>query len=126
LGDRDKRDRMLVELLHQLREICQRSGQPVHLVDDDDIDLPAAEVAKQLLQGRAVQRGPGQSAIIVPCPDQPPALVGLALDIGLASLSLCVERIELEVEIMFGRFAGVDCAAEKFFGRLWPHWPFPA
>jgi hypothetical protein len=117
---------MLVEQLHQLGEICQRSGQSVHFVDDDDIDLRAANVAQKLLQGRAVQRGSGQSAIIVPCPDQPPALVGLALDIGLARLSLRVERIEFEVEIMFGRFAGVDRAAERFLGRLRLHWPFPA
>jgi hypothetical protein len=117
---------MLVEQLHKLREICQRSRQSVHLVDDDDIDLPAADVAQQLLQGRAVQRGPGQSAIIVPRPDEPPALVGLALGIGLASLSLRVERIEFEVKVMFGRFAGVDCAAENLLRRLRLHWPFPA
>jgi hypothetical protein len=117
---------MLVEQLHQLGEICQRPGQPVHLVDDDDVDLPASDIAQQLLQGRAVERGPGQSTIIVPCPDQSPALVRLALDIGFTSLSLRVEGIELEVEIMFGRFAGVDRAAENFLGRLRLHWPSPA
>jgi hypothetical protein len=47
LGDRDERHRMLVEQLHELGEIGQRSGQPVHLVDDDDIDLSATEVAQQ-------------------------------------------------------------------------------
>ena len=35
----------------------------------------------------------------------------LAFDIGLAGFALGVERVEGEVEIMFGRFAGVDRAA---------------
>ena len=35
----------------------------------------------------------------------------LALDVGLAGLALGIERVEGEVEIMFGRFARVDRAA---------------
>ena len=40
--------------------------------------------------------------------------MGLALDIGLAGLALGIERVEGEVEIMLGRFAGVDRAALRF------------
>jgi hypothetical protein len=36
----------------------------------------------------------------------------LALDIGLAGLALGIERVEFEIEIVLGRFAGVDRAAE--------------
>jgi len=32
----------------------------------------------------------------------------LALDVGLAGLALGIERVEFEIEIMLGRFAGVD------------------
>jgi hypothetical protein len=32
----------------------------------------------------------------------------LALDIGFAGLPLGIERVEFKVEIMLGRFAGVD------------------
>jgi len=35
----------------------------------------------------------------------------LALDIGLAGLALGIERVEFEIEIVLGRFAGVDRAA---------------
>ena len=35
----------------------------------------------------------------------------LALDVGLAGLALRIERVEGEIEIMFGRFARVDRAA---------------
>ncbi len=50
--------------------------------------------------------------------DQAPAFVRLALDIGLTSLALGVEGIELEVQIMLGGFPGVDRAAEKLLARL--------
>src|SRR6476619_6381444 len=40
--------------------------------------------------------------------------MGLTLDVGLAGLPLGIKRVELEVEIMLGRFAGVDRAAEEF------------
>src|ERR1700730_9064481 len=38
----------------------------------------------------------------------------LALDIGLAGFPLGIERVEFEIEIMLGRFAGVDRAALGF------------
>ena len=65
LRDRDERHRMLVEQLDQLGEIGQRPGQPVDLVDDDDVDLAGADLGQQLLQGRAVKGGAGKRAIII-------------------------------------------------------------
>jgi hypothetical protein len=44
-------------------------------------------------------------------PNQVPALMRLALDIGLAGLALGMERVEFEIKIMLGRFAGVDRTA---------------
>jgi hypothetical protein len=46
---------MLVEQLHQLREIRQRPCQPIDLIDHDDVDLAVADIAQQPLQGRAVR-----------------------------------------------------------------------
>jgi hypothetical protein len=70
---------MPVEQLHQLGEIGQRAGQAVDLVDDDDVDLAVADIVQQPLQRRPVQGGAGQAAIVIPGPDQPPALAGLIL-----------------------------------------------
>jgi hypothetical protein len=84
---------MLVEEFHQLGKVGERAGQPVDLIDDDDVDLPAADIIEEFLQGRAVKGGAGQAPIIIPSADQPPALVGLTLDVGLASLPLGVEGI---------------------------------
>src|SRR5476649_2316610 len=39
--------------------------------------------------------------------------MGLTLYIGFTCLSLGIERVEGEIEVMFGRFAGVDRAAQR-------------
>jgi hypothetical protein len=41
-----------------------------------------------------------------------PAGMTLAHDVGLARFSLCVERIEFLLEVLVGRFSGVDRAAD--------------
>jgi hypothetical protein len=117
---------MLIEQFHQLGKVGEGPGQAVDLVDDDDVDLAVANIVQQRLQRGPVQGGAGQAAIVIPGPDQPPALMGLALDIGLAGLALGVERIELEVEIMLGRFARVDGAAEQLSWRVRCHPPASA
>src|SRR5437764_1024386 len=107
---------MLVEYLHQLGKISQRSGQPVDLVDHDDVDLAAPDVGKELLQVWAVEGSTGEGAIVIAVGDQAPALVGLTLYICLAGLPLGIERVELEIEVMLGRLARVDRASEHL---LW-------
>ncbi len=42
LGDGDERDALRVEQLDDLGEVGQRAGQPVDLVDHDDVDAPSA------------------------------------------------------------------------------------
>ena len=44
---------MLVEELDQLGEVGERAGQPVDLVDDDDVDPSRANGVQQLLAERA-------------------------------------------------------------------------
>src|SRR5262249_54819452 len=95
------------------------AGEPVNLVDHHGGNLAGPDIGQQRLQGRAVERGPRQAAIIVAVGNEPPALMCLALDVGLTGLALGIERVEFEVEIMLGRLAGVDRAAKDLsFGRL--------
>src|SRR5438067_13843723 len=75
---------MLVEQLHQLGEVGQRAGEPVDLVDHHDVDLFVPEIGEQAVQSGAVEGGARDPAIVVAVGNEPPALVGLALDIGLA------------------------------------------
>ena len=41
LGHRDERDAVRVEELDQLGEVGERSGEAIHLVDDDHVDAAA-------------------------------------------------------------------------------------
>ena len=83
LGDRDEGHAVLIEQLDQLGEVGQRAGQAVDLVDDDDVDLAGSHILQQPLQGRAVGIAAGEAAIVIFGPDQGPAGMRLASDIGL-------------------------------------------
>ena len=71
-----------------------------------------------MLQGRAVQRGPGKRPIVIAAGDLAPALVRLTLDVGLAGFALGIQRVELQVKVMFGGFPGVDRAPEELLAGL--------
>jgi len=114
LGDRYERYAMVVEQLHELGEVGQRSGQPVDLIDDDDVHLPGLDVSQQSLQRRPLGRAPGIAAVIVSRPDQGPSRMGLTADIGLCGVMLGVQRVEVLLQPMVGRHAGVDRAANRF------------
>src|SRR5262249_44976348 len=43
--------------------------------------------------------------------------VGLTLYIRLTGLPLSIERVELKIEVMLGRFPGVDRTTQRLFGR---------
>ena len=73
---------------------------------------PATSI-EQLLQGRPIHRAAGEAAVVVAIPDQPPALMRLALDVGLGSLPLGVEGVEVLFEPLLGRDAGIDRAAQS-------------
>ena len=47
---------------------------------------------------------------------QLPALRSLALDVGLAGLPLSIEGVELLIQSVLGRFAGIDGAAQRSRG----------
>jgi len=102
-----------IKQLDELGEISQRTGQPVDLVNQHDVDLAGADIGQELLQRRAVERGTGECTIVVAAGDQPPAFVRLALYIGLAGFALGVERVEGKLEIVLGRFARIDGAARE-------------
>ena len=55
---------MCVEELDELGEVGERAGQPVDFVDDDDVDFSGPDLVQQRLQGRALERGAGEAAIV--------------------------------------------------------------
>ena len=109
---------MSVEHVDDLGEVGERPGQAIDLVDDDDVNLAGLDVRQKPLQGRALHRAAGKPAVVIHVRKRDPAVVALADDIGLASLALGVERVELLLEPLVGGFARVDGAAECRAG-LW-------
>ena len=73
---------MGIEKLDQLGEVGKRSRQPVHLIDDNDVDLSGTDVVQQPLKVGPVGRPTRVAAVIIARLDQSPAGMGLALDIG--------------------------------------------
>src|SRR6266403_1068514 len=108
---------MGIEQLNQLGEIRQRPRQTVDLVDDDDVNLPGADIIQQLLKVGTVGRPTGVSPIVIAGPDQGPAGMGLAFDIGGGSIVLRIQRVELLVEPVLGGDPCIDRAADRSDGR---------
>src|SRR5271170_2522162 len=88
------------------------SGSAVDLVDDDDIDPSRREIGEQLLQSGPIDRGAGEPAVVISLGQAYPTLVPLAVYEGLAGLTLRLQRIELLLEPLLGRFASIDRASD--------------
>src|SRR5208282_2327381 len=88
LGDRHERHALDVEDLDQPRKIGERAGEPVDLVDDDDVDPAGSDIGEQVLQRRTLHVAAREPAIVEAASGQYPPLVTLAVDIGLAGLVL--------------------------------------
>ena len=82
---------MRIEQLDELGKIGERPRQAVDLIDNDDLNLARPDVGQKTLQGRAVGRATGVSAIVVARADQRPACVRLAADIGGGRIVLGVQ-----------------------------------
>jgi hypothetical protein len=54
-----------IEQLNQLGEVRQRPCQTIDLVDDDDVDLPGADIVQQLLKVGAIGGPAGVSSIVI-------------------------------------------------------------
>src|SRR5258708_1921209 len=65
-----------------------------------------------MLKGRPLHGAAGETAFIVASPNQFPALVGLALDIGFGRLTLSMERVEILLQSVLGRLPRVDRATQ--------------
>ena len=120
----DERSFILFKYFNNSCEVSKRAAQPVHLVDDDHVDATALDIAQQPLQRRPLHAAAGKSAVVVAVADEDPALVLLGFVCRPAPPpGVGVERVELHVEALVGRDAGVDGAANFANGRF--HVPLP-
>jgi len=115
-----------VEQFDQLGEVGERSGEPVDLINDYDVDTTSGDVIEQLAERWALHRAAGEAAIVVVVAHQLPAFMGLAFDVGLGRFALIVERVELLLEPAVGGDARVDRASKLGFAVLRFHGFAPA
>ena len=97
----------------QLREIRQRAGQTVDLVDDNHVDPSGVDVGEEVPEGGPFQRPAGDPAIVISGRHHLPALMSLAGDEGRTGLVLGVERVEVLVETVVRGLPRVNRAADR-------------
>ena len=113
----------MIEDLDDLGEVGQRARQPVDLVDDHDIDPAFADVAQQPLQRGSLHRAAGDAAIVILVGNKSPSERCLRSDVSGAGLTLRVERVEVLIEPLLGRLAGVDGAMQTQRVTILAHRP---
>ena len=112
LGDRDEGHPVALEHLDHAREVGERAGEAVDLVDHHGIDLARLDVGEQALQGGTLHGAARVGGVVVVIGDGDPALGALARDIGMPRIALGVDGVVLLVEALLGGLAGVDGAAQ--------------
>ena len=113
LGDGDESDVVGLKEVVQFGEVGERAGEPVDLVDDDQIDLAGLDVRNQLVQGGAVDVAAGESSVAVFLRELP-AVGLLALDVRERGVALGVQRVVLLFESLLGRLAHIHGATLDF------------
>src|SRR5207237_1167864 len=111
LGHADERRPYPVQRVNDASEVSQASGQPVDLVNDDDVDLPASDIIQQLLQARASHVPARPATVVILFVDQLPAFVRLAEDVRSTRFSLGIKAVECLLEPFLCRLASVDGTA---------------
>ena len=112
LRDRDEGDVVLVEGLHEPSEVAQGTRQPVHLVDDHDVDAAPSDVGEEPLQAGPLGGAAGEASVVVEGGDEHPSVGALALDVVGPRLALGIQRVEGHVQPLLAGLACVDRAAQ--------------
>src|SRR2546423_736771 len=94
LGNGDERHFPGVEGFNDLCKIREATGQSIYLIHNDNIDSLGLDVFQQTLQRWSLHCSTGVSSVVIASGQSPPAFMPLAEDESLASLSLCIERVE--------------------------------
>jgi len=91
---------VLLEDLHHLGEVPDRSAEPVHLVDDHAVDLAGLGVGEQPPQCGPVHVGARVAAVVVLRGQRGPTFTRLAANVCLSRVTLGVQGVEILVETL--------------------------
>ena len=93
-------------------EIVVASKEGLHAAPlNHGVDPTRRDVGEQPLQSGPIHRCAREPAVVITLRQAHPAFVPLAVDEGLASLALGLQRVEFLLEPLFGRFTSVDRTA---------------
>ena len=102
LGHADEVDVLVLKELHQSREVQERPGKAIDLVDDNAVHSALGDVSQQFAQRRPVRAAARVSAIVILFRNDHPTGMSLGGDVGLARLALGVERVEGLIQSLAG------------------------
>lgn len=101
-----------IECLDNLGKISQTTGEAVYLTYNDGVDLLGIDIREQAFEPWTLHGSARIAAIVVVAVERAPSFLFLAEDVRLAGLTLGIKRVEGLFEPFFGRFAGVNRAAD--------------
>jgi hypothetical protein len=78
--------------------------------------VPKVHTSREPLEGGPVQVAAAVAAVIVVLRQRPPALLGLAGDIGQCGFPLGIQGVEFLLQALLRRFARVDGTAHRLGG----------
>ena len=124
---RDGLERRIVRVqgVDDLGEVRERPSEAVDLVHDDRVDPPRLDVCEEPEEGRAFERSAGVATVVVAGANELPPFTRLTLDVGLAGFALCLERVEVLLQALFGRLPRVDGTPRALAAVSNRHWSAP-
>jgi len=115
LGDADVGELVSLKDFEQLGEVQERAAQPIDLLDHDTRDLSSLDVSDWSPRRRTLDV-PSHETDVITVGQALPALPDLTLDARFARFALGVERVEILLNSILNRLAGVDRAGHSFGG----------
>jgi hypothetical protein len=76
------------------------------------------DVSKQATEPWSLHGAAGVAAVVIAVSNEVPAFMALTQHIGLTSLALGIEGVELLLEALLGRLARINGAAERLCSPL--------
>ena len=121
LGSGNEFDVIFIENFKKGVKIFVVAGEAVDLVDHHSLDALPLDILDKLFQGRAVERSPGLSGILINLEDLP-AKGFLTLDISNTAVPLVIERgIRLRFRPLVHRDPRINSAINDIIFRGWVH-----
>ena len=114
----DKGHTLALKHLDHLGKVGQAARQSVNLVDHNHVNLACLNVGHQALESGALHVSAGEGRVVIVVGDRNPAFGALAGNIGMACVTLRINRVVFLIQPFFTGLTGVDGAAHAPFQHV--------